>query len=132
MRNVFAAIDQIVMSEGFAASVVCDVLKASRSGFYAWRSDAASRREQRDRELMPLIQEIFWRHKRRYGARRITAELARRNIAVGVARVARLLKTQGLRAIQPKSFTPKTTQSRHRLGYNDNLLGPLLIPLLIP
>jgi putative transposase len=39
-----------------------------------------------------------------------------------VARVARLLKTQGLRAIQPKSFRPKTTDGRHRLGYNSNLL----------
>ena len=27
-----------------------------------------------------------------------------------------------LKAIQPRSFQPKTTQSKHRLGYNDNLL----------
>ena len=32
------------------------------------------------------------------------------------------MKTQGLRAIQPKSFVPKTTASRHRLGYSPNLL----------
>ena len=36
--------------------------------------------------------------------------------------MAKLLKTQGLRAIQPKSFVPKTTDSRHRLGYSPNLL----------
>ena len=30
---------------------------------------------------------------------------------------------QGLRAIQPKSFVPKTTNSRHTLGYNSNLLA---------
>ena len=28
----------------------------------------------------------------------------------------------GLEAIQPKSFRPRTTQSRHRLGYSPNLL----------
>ena len=50
-------------------------------------------------------------------------ELASRGIACGVARVARLLKTQGLVAIQPKSFRPRTTESRHRLGYNTNLLA---------
>ena len=33
------------------------------------------------------------------------------------------MKTLGLQAIQPKSFTPKTTDSRHRLGYNPNLLA---------
>lgn len=69
------------------------------------------------------LQEIFWYHRRRYGARRIAAELTRRDIACGVARVARLLKTEGLRATQPKSFEPKTTESRHRLGYNTNLLS---------
>ena len=48
-------------------------------------------------------------------------ELANRGIACGVARVARLLKNQGLWAIQPKSFAPRTTDSRHGLGYNENL-----------
>jgi transposase InsO family protein len=32
------------------------------------------------------------------------------------------MKEQGLRAIQPKSFVPKTTNSKHRLGYSPNLL----------
>jgi transposase InsO family protein len=32
------------------------------------------------------------------------------------------MKTQGLRAMQPKSFKPKTTDSRHRLGYSPHLL----------
>jgi transposase InsO family protein len=76
----------------------------------------------RDRELIQWISAVFWRHRRRYGARRIVVELASEGIACGVARVARLLKMQGLRAIQPHSYTPKTTESRHRLGYNPNLL----------
>lgn len=122
MRDVYAGIDQLVITEGFKASKVCDLLEVSRSGFYAWRSDQESRREVRDRELIPRISAVFWHHRRRYGARRIAVELASEGIACGVARVARLLKTQGLRAIQPKSYTPRTTQSRHRLGYNQNLL----------
>lgn len=32
------------------------------------------------------------------------------------------MKIEGLHAIQPKSFKPRGTESRHRLGYNDNLL----------
>ena len=97
-------------------------MNVSRSGFYARRSDVRSNRELKDRELVPIIHEIFWTHRGRYGARRISAELSRRDILCGVGRVARLLKSQGLRAIQPKSFTPRTTQSRHRLGYDENLL----------
>ena len=122
MRDVYAGIDQLVITESFRASKVCDLLGVSRSGFYTWRSGQESRREVRDRELIPRISAVFWHHRRRYGARRIAVELASEGIACGVARVARLLKTQGFRAIQPKSYTPKTTQSRHRLGYNQNLL----------
>ena len=40
----------------------------------------------------------------------------------GRRRVAKLLTIQGLQAIQPKSFKPRTTESRHRLGYSPNLL----------
>ena len=36
--------------------------------------------------------------------------------------MGKILKNQGLRAIQPKSFVPKTTDSRHRLGYSPNLI----------
>ena len=123
MRDVYAGIDQLVMTERFAASKVCELLEVSRSGFYAWRRGEESLREERDRELVPVVREVFWHHRRRYGARRIAVELASRGIACGVARVARLLKTQGLQAIQPKSYRPRTTESRHRLGYNQNLLA---------
>ena len=122
MRDVYAGIDQLVITEGFRAAEVCGLLEVSRSGFYMWRGGHESRREVRDQELVPWISAVFWHHKRRYGARRIAVELARQGIACGVARVARLLKTQGFRAIQPRSYRPRTTQSRHRLGYNQNLL----------
>ena len=56
-------------------SVVCATLRISRAGFYAWRSEEESARAQRDRELLPLVRDVFWRHKRRYGARRIAFEL---------------------------------------------------------
>ena len=52
---------------------------------------------------MPLIRHIFWQHKRRYGARRIAIELQAQGRPCGVDRVAKLLKTQGLQAIQPQS-----------------------------
>ena len=65
---------------------------------------------------------IFHQHRRRYGTRRIVAELRDRDQICGRRRVAKLLKTQGLTALQPKSFKPRSTESRHRLGYSPNLL----------
>lgn len=114
--------DQVTISEGFPVNVVCEVLSVSRSGFYAFKSNGLSEREARDEELMPLIKDIFWQHRRRYGARRIACELAAQGERCGVARVAKLLEKQGLKAIQPKSYRPRTTNSRHHLGYSPNLL----------
>ena len=108
--------------EGFPVAVVCQALGVSRAGYYAYVRGAAGPREQEDARLRPLVRQIFWEHKRRYGARRIAVELTARGEACGPGRVARLLKQLGLRAIQPQSFRPRTTQSRHPLGYSPNLL----------
>jgi putative transposase len=108
--------------EGFPVAAVCQALGVSRAGYYAYARGEASPREQEDARLRPLVRQIFWEHKRRYGARRIAAELAARGETCGPGRVTRLLKQLGLQAIQPKSFRPRTTQSRHPLGYSPNLL----------
>lgn len=39
-----------------------------------------------------------------------------------IRRVGRLMAQMGLVAIQPRSFKPRTTDSRHTLGYSPNLL----------
>ena len=116
-------IEILTLHEVFPLAAVCDVLAVSRAGYYAWLSEAESLRHKKDQELMPLVCDVFWKHKRRYGARRIAFELSATGHPCGVDRVAKLLKTQGLQAIQPKSFRPKTTNSRHRLGYSPNLLS---------
>src|SRR5439155_23868097 len=90
---------------------------------WAWR--------QREALLTPRVRALFWKHRRRYGARRIASALADLGERCSPRRVAKLLKTQGLRAIQPKSFVPKTTDSRHRLGYSPNLLLEIVDPTSI-
>lgn len=108
--------------DGFAVATLCEVLEVHRSGYYAWRRGCLSGRAREDAALKPLIREIFWEHRRRYGARRIAKELRARNKACDVGRVGRLLREMSLQAIQPKSYRPRTTESRHRLGYSPNLL----------
>ena len=72
--------------------------------------------------MTSLVRALFWKHRRRYGARRIADDLADLGLVCSPRRVGKILKNQGLRAIQPKSFVPKTTDSRHRLGYSPNLI----------
>jgi len=117
-----------LQQEGFATATLCEVLGVHRSRYYAWQRGSQGCRALEDAELKPLIREIFWEHKRRYGARRIAQELSSRNQRCGVGRVARLLRTMDLKAIQPKSYRPRTTDSRHSLGYSPNLLLECLPP----
>jgi putative transposase len=119
---VYAAVEAISQCSVLSTASVCEALELSRSAYYAWRDSAPSVRQQRDDALTPLVRAVFWKHRRRYGARRIARDLADRGQTCSPRRVAKLLKTQGLRAIQPKSFVPKTTDSRHGLGYSPNLL----------
>jgi putative transposase len=119
---MYAAIHEMTYPGSLAATAVCDVLELSRSGYYAWRQGIPSQRAERDAKLTPLVRAIFWKHKRRYGARRIASELADLGEVCSPRRVAKIMKIQRLRAIQPKSFVPKTTNSRHCLGYSPNLL----------
>ncbi|MGI8426207.1 MAG: IS3 family transposase [Actinomycetota bacterium] len=114
--------EQLTLQGSYPLASLCETLDVSRAGYYAWRSEVQSTQQQRERELMPLVCDIFWKHKRRYGARRIAFELGVLGHPCGVDRVAKLLKMQGLRAIQPQSYKPQTTNSKHTLGFSPNLL----------
>ena len=100
----------------------CDVLGISRSSLLQSQTDDLSATALEDRRLLALVVSIFKQHRRRYGSRRIAKELEHRGVVCGRGRVAKLLKIAGLSAIQPRSFKPRSTESRHTLGYNENLL----------
>lgn len=70
---------------------------------------------------MAIIQ-IFAEHRRRYGVRRIVEELKEKALAAGKYKVGQVLNKHGLKAIQPRSFVPRTTQSRHPYPISPNLL----------
>ncbi len=105
-----------------AVSVLCETLRVSRSAYYAWRQCDCGTRRLHDNQLKPMIRNIFWEHKRRYGARRISQALTARGECCGRRRTGRLMDEMDLTAIQPGSFKPRTTDSQHTLGYSPNLL----------
>lgn len=119
---MYSAVEAVARDATAPVATVCDLLGVSRSAYYAWQSAAPGPREQELDDLTPVIVAIFLRHRRRYGARRIAAELRDRKLVCGPRRVARVLRMQGLRAIQPRSFVPRTTHGRHTLGYSPHLL----------
>lgn len=69
---------------------MCLLAGVSRASFY--RSLAEYHPEAEDMEVRSTIQQIALAHRRRYGYRRITAELRRRGLLVNHKRVARLMR----------------------------------------
>ena len=67
-----------------------------------------------------MIQQIAVEHRRRYGYRRISAELRRRGMLVNHKRVLRILREDNLLAVQPRAFVV-TTDSDHDLEVFLNL-----------
>ncbi len=95
--------------------ILCRVMKVSRSCYYEYveRLAEASKHESE----AARVWECFYFHRRRYGSRRIGEALG-----IGRFLVRRLMREQGLEAIQPKNFKPKTTDSRHGGLISPNLL----------
>lgn len=95
----------------------------SRSGYYSYLQGRRHEPVSGDSELCKEVAAIFGEHKRRYGARRIQAELRSRGKRVGRSRIRKLMVSEGLTAIQPRSFVPKTTQSPRELAACANLVS---------
>lgn len=119
---MYAVVETLVETHIAPVVQVCQILEVNRTAFYAWRRSTPTAGEESEAALAPLVRIIFKKHRRRYGARRIARELRDRGHACSDKKVSRVMKTLGLRAIQPRSFVPKTTASRHPLGYSPNLL----------
>jgi putative transposase len=95
-------------------------MQVSRSAYY--QSLQPPTPNLKTQEVEEKITAVFRAHKRRYGVRRICAELKEKQLRVGKYKCRRVLKEHGLKAIQPRSFVPRTTQSRHPYLISPNLL----------
>ncbi len=107
---------------------LCSVLQLSRSSYYAYCSGNTYGLSQERQEQSAQVRDVFYENRRRYGSRRISETLKQEGNPIGRHKVRSLMKEQDLTAIQPKSFVPRTTQSRHALGYAPNLLAEVGLP----
>ncbi len=97
-------------------------MRVSESAYHAYRSGKTYVMSVEKVALAKQVKEAFYLHRRRYGARRIAAELMAMGINAGRFAVRTLMKRQNLQAIQPRPFVPRTTDSRHTAQPSPNLL----------
>ena len=106
------------MQGGLSIERMCELARVSRAGFYRLLQEQSPAEE--DIEVRSVIQQIALEHRRRYGYRRVTAELRRRGMRVNHKRIWRMMREDKLLAVQPKAFVT-TTDSNHTLEVYLNL-----------
>ena len=94
-------------AETWAVNDLCRVLQVSRSGYYQWR--AAKPQPAPDWPL--AAQQAFTRPARRYGTRRLRAEVQAEGHRVGRCALRRWLRASGQQALSPRPQRPRTTQA---------------------
>ena len=104
--------------ERYRVRALCQALDFSPATFYRSLKEPEAAVDQQ----LPALEAAFWRHSRRYGSRRLRAELQAEGQPIGRHKVRRLMRAQGLRAIEPRSFVPRTTNCAHSSGYSPSLL----------
>ena len=98
----------------FPLPVLCDALSVSQSGFRAWQAGGTPERKRlTDGQALVLIRTIHQEVRQAYGARRIHAELRGRGYRIGLPRIERLMRENGLWARHKRRYeatrTPGTT-----------------------
>jgi putative transposase len=97
---------------------LCVLAGVSRAGYYRrWRASAPRQEETTVRDA---IQQVALAN-RRYGYRRIAAQLRREGLVANHKRVLRLMRQDNLLCLRKRPFVPVTTDSRHAWRLVPNL-----------
>jgi len=107
---------------------MADALAVSESGFCAHQRKGERPRVRQDNELSQAIEPIFAASRKNYGSPRIMHALRRSGWRCGKNRIARLMRSRGLRAKQKRRFRRQTTRSDHKLPVAPNWLARIPKP----
>lgn len=107
----------------FAIEKMCKVFKVSRSGYYDWLNRKPSSRALENQNAKEMIKAIYKESKGRYGSPKIAEELKAQGVKLSRPRVARLMRSEGIRSVVHKKYRIATTDSRHGYPIAGNLLN---------
>jgi putative transposase len=103
---------------------MCFLAGVSRAGYY--RHWVAALPDEAEMAMRVAIQEIVLAHHRRYGYRRVAAELRRRGMVVNHKRVLRMMREDNLLAVRYRKYI-LTTDSQHDCQVYLNLAARMTV-----
>ena len=86
---------------------MCRRYHVTTAGFYAWCRRGESAHAEQDRQLLAEVERLFLAHEERYGSPRLYRLLIDAGWTVSRRRVARLMRTAGLRAKAVQGYRAK-------------------------
>jgi len=101
---------------------MCRVLKVSKSGYYGYVKRKPSKRQLENEAIKAEIRKVHKESKQRYGSPKITKYMRFKGWAVSRPRVARIMRSEGIRSIVDKRFRCTTTDSNHKYSISQNIL----------
>jgi putative transposase len=104
--------------------MMCYLAGVSRASYYRHLEEVVP--DEAEMQLQVMIQEIVLLHHRRYGYRRVMADLRRRGMIVNHKRVLRIMREDNLLAIRRRKFI-WTTNSRHEYQVYVNLAARMTL-----
>lgn len=107
--------------KAFPVTVLCAVMRVSRSGFYDYLCRFLDDNGPGEAELKSRIKEIFKKSGSSYGSRRIVKELEAEGLQIGRYKVRRIMRQLNLKAKIPRRFK-LTTDSKHSFPVAPNIL----------
>lgn len=112
----------------FPVEVLCETLKVSRSGYYAWTRRPSSPTALRRERLVQQIREAHRESRSTYGSPRVHRELRDQGVACCENTVAKLMRRHDIRSKARRRFVVRTTDSRHDRPVAPNTLAREFYP----
>ena len=97
----------------YPVSLLCRVLKVSRSGYYDWKDRPSSKRDRENAALTEQIREVHERSRGIYGYPRVHAELRALGVRCSRKRVARLMRKAGIKGCRRARKKRTTRRDPH-------------------
>jgi putative transposase len=88
----------------YTLALMCRALNVSRSGYYRWLNAPQSYYHQKRQSIESVVIEHYQKFKKRYGVPRITQELNVKGLSCSLNYIAKLIRVNGLKARNGKSF----------------------------
>ena len=97
-------------------------MEVAPSAYHAYVRGRSHTLSSKKAEIGERVKDVFYRHRRRYGTRRVAAELKAEGVRAGRFSVRAQMRRLGLQAIARHRSRPRTTDSCHSAQASPNLL----------